>query len=103
MESLLAARVITIVESTQEILWSGGDATVVQLGDVMDRGDNEIGEAARGGGKVWRALDLAPTENCAAAVVQLGDVMDCGGKGRGEAGWGGGMGLARGRGRALEL
>lgn len=24
-------------------VWTGGDATVVQLGDVLDRGDNEIG------------------------------------------------------------
>lgn len=27
-----------------EPLWCGGDTTVVQLGDVMDRGDREIGE-----------------------------------------------------------
>ena len=26
--------------------WCGGNATVVQLGDVLDRGDCEIGEAS---------------------------------------------------------
>lgn len=31
--------------------WCGGDTVVVQLGDVLDRGDNEIGELVgeRGG------------------------------------------------------
>ena len=72
---------------------------MAQLGDVTDRGGNEADEEGQGGEKVWRALDLAPRENCAAAVVQLWDVMDCRGNGIGQAGWGRGTGWARGRGR----
>ena len=30
-------------------VWTGGDAVVVQLGDVLDRGDNEIGERGLAG------------------------------------------------------
>ena len=39
--SLRAANVIRIVDD--DIIWSGGDTVVVQLGDVLDRGDHEIG------------------------------------------------------------
>ncbi|KAG1671773.1 hypothetical protein FOA52_000150 [Chlamydomonas sp. UWO 241] len=41
VDSFRTAGVITITEDS-EIVWSGGDAIVVQLGDVMDRGDHEI-------------------------------------------------------------
>lgn len=39
--SLRAANVIRIVDD--DIIWTGGDTVVVQLGDVLDRGDHEIG------------------------------------------------------------
>eukprot|EP00798_Chlamydomonas_sp_ICE-L_P008041 gene8041-1275_t len=52
IDSLLMARVIEINEE-DEIVWSGGDAVLVQVGDVMDRGDNEIAIV-----KLLRALDL---------------------------------------------
>lgn len=42
MDSLRAAGVATVRASDNEIIWVGGDAVVVQLGDVMDRGDHEI-------------------------------------------------------------
>lgn len=42
IESLSAANVIRVREEDEEIVWSGGDTVVVQLGDVMDRGDHEI-------------------------------------------------------------
>ena len=29
--------------SNREPIWCGGNTTIVQLGDVLDRGDNEIG------------------------------------------------------------
>lgn len=41
IESLRTANVIRINEN-MEVEWTGGDAVVVQLGDVMDRGDHEI-------------------------------------------------------------
>jgi hypothetical protein len=34
-----------LAEDDGHIKWVGGDATVVQLGDVLDRGDCEIGGA----------------------------------------------------------
>ena len=33
-----------LAEDEGHIRWVGGDTTVVQLGDVLDRGDCEIGE-----------------------------------------------------------
>jgi hypothetical protein len=32
--------------SGEGVVWTGGDTVVVQLGDVLDRGDTEIGELA---------------------------------------------------------
>lgn len=32
------------VTSEGELVWTGQDTIVVQLGDVLDRGDNEISE-----------------------------------------------------------
>ena len=46
MGSLRAANVIRIVDD--DIIWTGGDTVVVQLGDVLDRGDHEIGEHGTG-------------------------------------------------------
>lgn len=43
VEALKLARVISVSEEG-EVAWVGGDAVVVQLGDVLDRGDVEIGE-----------------------------------------------------------
>lgn len=42
--SLEAAQVLQ--EQQGQVKWSGGDTVVVQLGDVLDRGDSEIGESA---------------------------------------------------------
>ncbi len=43
VEALKLAQVITVSEEG-EVAWVGGDTVVVQLGDVLDRGDVEIGE-----------------------------------------------------------
>ena len=40
--SLEAAQVLQ--EQQGQVKWSGGDTVIVQLGDVLDRGDSEIGE-----------------------------------------------------------
>jgi len=37
-----------LAEDDGHIKWVGGDTVVVQLGDVLDRGDCEIGERVRG-------------------------------------------------------
>ena len=42
ISSLEAARVLE--EIAGQVRWAGGDTVVVQLGDVLDRGDSEIGE-----------------------------------------------------------
>lgn len=42
IESLRMANVV-FIRDDMEIEWCGGDTVVVQLGDVMDRGDHEIG------------------------------------------------------------
>jgi hypothetical protein len=41
--ALSTAGVISL-NGDDEVVWIGGDTTVVQLGDVLDRGDHEIGE-----------------------------------------------------------
>lgn len=42
ISSLEAARVLQEVGG--QVRWAGGDTVVVQLGDVLDRGDSEIGQ-----------------------------------------------------------
>jgi len=52
-----------LAEDDGQVCWVGGDTTVVQLGDVLDRGDSEIStilllreldrQARRAGGAVW--------------------------------------------------
>ncbi len=44
MESLRLGNVISVSEDG-EVAWIGADTVVVQLGDVLDRGDTEIGES----------------------------------------------------------
>lgn len=43
VEALKLGRVISVSDEG-EVSWVGGDTVVVQLGDVLDRGDVEIGE-----------------------------------------------------------
>lgn len=62
VEALKLAQVITVSDEG-EVAWVGGDTVVVQLGDVLDRGDVEIGivnllryldgEARKHGGSVY--------------------------------------------------
>ncbi len=53
VEAFRTAGVIYIRED-MEIEWIGGDTVVVQLGDVMDRGDHEIGRSSK---TLWRHLN----------------------------------------------
>ncbi|GBF98464.1 ser thr phosphatase [Raphidocelis subcapitata] len=63
LASLRLARVVEGGEGGAPLRWAGGDATVVQLGDVLDRGNVEIGiikllmdlddQARREGGAVY--------------------------------------------------
>ncbi len=41
IDAFRMAGVIRVTDD--EVMWSGGDTVVVQLGDVLDRGDYEIG------------------------------------------------------------
>ncbi len=43
VEALKIGRVISVSDEG-EVAWVGDDTVVVQLGDVLDRGDVEIGE-----------------------------------------------------------
>lgn len=45
-------------------VWSGGDAIVVQLGDVLDRGDNEIGQRL----SLHAAPHLPPIPGCPISI-----------------------------------
>ena len=45
ISSLEAARVLQEVGG--QVRWAGGDTVVVQLGDVLDRGDSEIGDYSK--------------------------------------------------------
>jgi hypothetical protein len=47
LASLRLARVLGEDEQGQP-RWAGGDTVVVQLGDVLDRGNTEIGAGAAG-------------------------------------------------------
>lgn len=56
----------------REPIWCGGDATVVQLGDVLDRGAREIGELflpwREGPGQL---IVLSESVFCCLAIAQL--------------------------------
>jgi hypothetical protein len=67
LSSLKLARVIE-EDADGQIRWAGGDTTVVQLGDVLDRGNVEIGE--RRGGRFEH-------NSWVAAVALLACCIDC--------------------------
>jgi hypothetical protein len=57
VDSLVLAGVLT--ERDGQPAWCGGDTVVVQLGDVLDRGDHEIGQFASAAG-----VHLPVTDGC---------------------------------------
>ncbi|GIL72967.1 hypothetical protein Vretimale_4613 [Volvox reticuliferus] len=64
VEALKLGRVISVTDEG-EVAWVGGDTIVVQLGDVLDRGDVEIGIV-----NLLRYLDVE-ARKCGGAVFML--------------------------------
>ncbi len=77
IDAFRTAGVITVTED--EVIWSGGDTVVVQLGDVLDRGDYEIGrasccplQAGRPGCSGWQYVNVMLCGSlCITAIVNL--------------------------------
>jgi hypothetical protein len=69
--SLSLAKVITLDEEDRP-RWTGGDTVVVQLGDVLDRGNVEIGGWRRGGVGCVSVLLEWVQQSSAAAKEHLG-------------------------------
>ncbi|KAJ9527410.1 hypothetical protein QJQ45_025679 [Haematococcus lacustris] len=67
IESFRVAGVIKILDN-DEVVWRGGDTVVVQLGDVLDRGDNEIAIV-----KLLRGLDQQAREHGGAVYMLNGN------------------------------
>lgn len=64
--SLQIARVAE--ERDGQMIWTGGDTVVVQLGDVLDRGDTEIGAKHQHNPQGYKAMLLSAALVCATAT-----------------------------------